>query len=112
MKDYKNLKRVACDELDALEEKYKDKHEFTKEDAELYKNLVKAKYYHTVIEAMEKEKEQEEIYGESFAQPRNAMGRWTSRDMEPMYSGHYPPHWYPRSYGMPYDGWDTRGRNW
>lgn len=77
-----------------------------------YKNLMKAKYYHTVIEEMEKAKEQEEMYGESYA--RNRMGQYTSRDMEPMYSNHYHPQWYPRSYGMmPYDaGWDSRGRNW
>lgn len=107
MKEYKNLKRVACEELEAMDKKYEDKHEFTKEDAELYKTLMKAKYYQTVTEEMEEGKErQEEMYGESFARGRGANGRYISRDGMPEdyymsregYSGHYPPHWYPRNY--------------
>lgn len=116
MKEYKNLKRVACEELEEMDKKYEGKHEFTKEDAVLYKDLMKAKYYQTVIEAMEKHNEEEEQYSESFAnRPRNDMGQFTSREMEPMYSGHYMPRWmYPRSYGMPpeYQDWGIRGRNW
>ena len=114
MEDYKNLKRVACEELEKLNQAYENKHEFSEKDAELYKNLVKAKYYHTVLEEMEKGKERREMYDESYTPPRNHMGQFTSREMDPGYSGHYPPSWmYPRSYGMmPADSWDYRGRNW
>lgn len=112
MNEYKNLKRVAEEELDALDRKYEKEHQFSKEDACIYKDLMKGRYYQIVTEAMEKREHEEEMRGESYT-PRNGMGQYTSRDMEPMMSGHYPPRWYPQSYGMmPDDPWMGRGRNW
>lgn len=113
MTEYKNLKRVAEEELEALDKKYEKEHQFTKEDACIYKDLMKGRYYQLVNEAMEERKHEEEMYGDSYT-PRNAMGQYTSRDMEPMMSGHYPPRWYPRSYAMmpPEESWMYRGRNW
>lgn len=97
MKEYKNLKRVVCEELEKLDAAYANKNEFTEADAKKYDMLVHALKSHLTAEAMEKANEMDSEYGESHARGRNLMnGRYISR--EPDYSNrYYPPMPYPRS---------------
>lgn len=102
---YKNLEEAMCNELEKLDKKYGgEATEMSVQDAEkadlLYHALKSAATYHAM---------QESSYdmgsgrsyrgrGESYARGRDAMGRYTSREMDG-YSGHYPewmPPMYPR----------------
>ena len=102
MKELKNLKRVATEELEKLDAQYANKSEFTAADAEMYKCLTAALEKHMRIEQIEDE--MEEFPGYSGRRGRGADGRYVSRDggsyadgysqgySEGMrQSGHWPP---------------------
>lgn len=104
MKEYKNLKRVAMEELEKLDAKYANKSEFEPKDAELYKEMICNLKAHLTVEAMLGAGEQE--YYASEARGRGADGRYISMDMDPGYNGYsghrrmmppYPPE-YPRTW--------------
>ena len=98
MKEFKNLKRVAQEELEQLDAKYASQSEFTAADAEMYKCLTMA---------LEKQLRIEEMPGEESMSGRRGRamnGRYVSRDGGNSYSegfsrgyseamrqsGHYP----------------------
>lgn len=117
MEDFKNLKRVAMNELRMLDEQYAGKEQFTDGDCKQYDLLVHALKCHLTIKAM-LEAEEEEWEGSengiSGRRGRAANGRYVSRDgmpnrsysqgfqdgvnsmQEPEASGHYPYPYYPR----------------
>lgn len=108
MKEFKNLKRVAQEELEKLDAEYASKSEFTTADAEMYKCLMMALEKQLRIEQIEREmcyeKEYADEEGMSGRRGRAANNRYMSFDFGPRsydgYSGHYGPDW-------PY-----RGPNW
>lgn len=110
MKELKNLKRVACEELEKLDAAYANKNEFTEGDAKKYEILTHAWKSHLTAEAMEKAHEQEEEYGSSYARGRNPYnGQYMSREMDAGNSRHYPPNWLPpMSYGYPMEPMNWR----
>lgn len=75
MKEMKNLKRVAQEELEKLDAKYANLSEFTAADAEMYKCLTMA---------LEKQLRIEQIQGEMHGE------EWTNE--EPGMSGRKPMH--------------------
>ena len=106
MKEFKNLKRVAQEELEQLDAKYASQSEFTAADAEMYKCLMMALEKQLRIEQIEGG-----MYGEmpgeenmSGRRGRAMNGRYVSRDGGNSYSegfsrgyseamrqsGHYP----------------------
>lgn len=106
MKEMKNLKRVAQEELEKLDAKYANLSEFTAADAEMYKCLVMALEKQMRIEQIEGELNGEEMeYGMSGRRGRGANGRYISMDGGYSYadgysngynegmrqSGHWPP---------------------
>ena len=108
MKEMKNLKRVAQEELEKLDAKYASLSEFTAADAEMYKCLVMALEKQMRIEQIEDEMGfgEEMEYGMSGRRGRNPFnGQYTSRDGGNSYadgysngyseamrqSGHWPP---------------------
>ena len=124
-KKYENLEEAMCRELEMLDKKYgSERAEMDPKDVELadvlYHALKSAATYHAMKDAEEWEEEDEDSgemrgsrtgrgygrggYGRSYRRGRDAMGRYTSRDMghpEEMYSGHYPewmPPYYPSRY--------------
>lgn len=86
MKEMKNLKRVAQEELEKLDANYANKSEFTAADAEMYKCLTVALEKQMRIEQIESEKQAAEEWGEepgmSGRRGRGANGRYVS-----MYGG-------------------------
>lgn len=117
MKEMKNLKRVAMEELEKLDAQYANKNEFTAADAEMYKCLVMAIEKQMRIEQIEDEMGMydEESEGFSGRRGRNPMtGRYVSRDggnsyadgysngysegMRQGMSGHWPPMMPPERY--------------
>jgi len=119
MKHYENLEKAMCKELDKLDKKYgNDVPEMSVQDVEkadvLYHALKSAATYYAMKDAEEWDDDMEGsgegrmsrggrgYYGRggterSYARGRDAMGRFTSRDMDG-YSGHYPE-WMPPYYG-------------
>lgn len=119
MKHYENLEEALCKELDKLDKKYaSDVAEMSVQDVEradvLYHALKSAATYHAMKDAEDWDEEDMEGSGEgrmsrggrygrggtdrSYRRGRDAMGRYTSRDMDG-WSGHYPewmPPMYPR----------------
>ncbi len=120
MKHYDNLEEMLCKELEKLDKKYAgDVPEMSAQDVEkadiLYHALKSAATYHAMKDAEDWDEDMEgsgegrmprggrSYYGRggsgrSYARGRDAMGRYTSRDMDG-YSGHYPdwmPPMYPR----------------
>lgn len=119
MKEMKNLKRVAQEELEKLDAQYANKNEFTAADAEMYKCLMMALEKQMRIEQIEMEMdpygegEMENMSGRRGRSP--VTGRYVSRDGGTSYSegysqgyseamsqmnggnsGHYPmPPYYP-----------------
>lgn len=87
MKELKNLKRVAQEELEKLDAQYANKSEFTAADAEMYKCLTMALEKQMRIEQIESEMGYSEGYGDDMSGRR---GQYMSQQ-----SGHYPPPWYP-----------------
>lgn len=84
MKELKNLKRIAQEELERLNDKYEGKSEFTAADAEMYKCLAMALEKHMRIEQIESE-----MHGEDWGENEGSMsgrrgramnGRFVSRE--------------------------------
>ena len=122
MKRFENLEKAMCKELDMLDKKYAgDMPEMSVQDVEkadvLFHAMKSAETYYAMKEAGEWEEEDMEGSGRrgndgrmysgrdgmrSYRRGRDAMGRYTSRDMGGYYggeSGHYPewmPPMYPR----------------
>ena len=124
MKNYKNLDEALCKELEKLDKKYAGNvDEMTVQDVEkadkLYHALKSAETFYAMKEAGEMDEEENmegsgrrgndgRMYsgrggsGRSYRRGRDAMGRYTSRDMGGYsgndgydgYSGHYPE-WMP-----------------
>lgn len=109
MKEMRNLKRVAQEELEKLDAKYASQSEFTAADAEMYKCLVMALEKQMRIEQIEEEMgDGEWSEGMSGRRGRAANGRYISRDGGNSYadgysrgyseammqSGHWPPDRY------------------
>lgn len=78
MKELKNLKRVATEELEKLDAKYANQSEFSAADAEMYKCLTMALEKQMRIEQIEEE--MGEFPGMSGRRGRGADGRYVSRD--------------------------------
>lgn len=112
MKRYENIDDALCREMDKLDKKYAGDTEMTRQDLETIRLLYSAMLKAQTIEAMDEEKEWDDedmegsgrrgndgrIYsGRSYRRGRDAMGRYTSRDMMPGYSGHMPE-WMPPYY--------------
>lgn len=97
MKEFKNLKRVAIEELEKLDSQYANKNEFTEKDAETYRCLMHGLKSQLTAEAMMEAKEYEG--GMSGYRGRGMNGRYVSRDMGPGWddgmSGYYPHTPYP-----------------
>ena len=105
MKEMKNLKRVAQEELEKLDAKYANLSEFTAADAEMYKCLTMALEKQLRIEQIEGEMYSEDYEGDmSGRRGRAANGRYISMEGGSSYadgyshgysegmrqSGHYP----------------------
>jgi hypothetical protein len=89
MKEMKNLKRVAQEELEKLDAKYANLSEFTASDAEMYKCLAMALEKHMRIEQIENEMHDEE-YGMSGRRGRSpSTGRYISMDGGNSYADGY-----------------------
>lgn len=112
MKRYENIDDALCREMDKLDKKYAGDTEMTRQDLETIRLLYSAMLKAQTIEAMDEEKEWDDedmegsgrrgndgrVYsGRSYRRGRDAMGRYTSRDMMPGYSGHMPE-WMPPYY--------------
>ena len=78
MKELKNLKRVATEELEKLDAKYANQSEFSAADAEMYKCLTMALEKQMRIEQIDGE--MEEFSGYSGRRGRGSDGRYVSRD--------------------------------
>lgn len=115
MKEMKNLKRVAQEELEKLDAKYANLSEFTAADAEMYKCLMMALEKQMRIEQIESEMGYEDgmMDGMSGRRGRNpSTGRYISMEGGNSYadgysqgysegmrqSGHWPPMPYPDRY--------------
>lgn len=95
MKELRNLKRIAQEELEELDKKYADKHEFAAADAEMYKCLTMALEKQLRIEQIEAEMHGEELPdNENMMSGRRNMSygpRYMSRDYGP--GPNYWPRW-------------------
>ena len=117
MKRYENLEKSMCKELEKLDKKYaQDVPEMSVQDVEkidiLYHALKSAETFYAMKDAEEWDDEDMDGSGRrgsdgrmysgrggdrSYRRGRDAMGRYTSRDMYDGYSGHYPE-WMPPFY--------------
>jgi len=107
MKHYENLEKALCRELEMLDKKYgSDGGEMSTADVEkadiLYHALKSAETYHAMKDP--EGWEDKDASGRSYRRGRDGMGRYTSRDMGPEYSGNYGysghmPEWVPPYYG-------------
>lgn len=123
MKEFKNLKRIAIEELEKLDAKYANKSEFAPEDAKTYECMMHGLKCHLTAEAMmEAEEYGEEEGADGFSERRgrsSVTGRYISREGRNSYadgysegysegmrqsyngrgmSGHWPPMPYPERY--------------
>lgn len=93
MKELKNLKRVAIEELEKLDAKYANLSEFSAADAEMYKCLVMAVEKQMRIEQIENEMDEygeEEHAGYSGRRGRSpSTGRYISMDGGNSYADGY-----------------------
>ena len=89
MKEMKNLKRVAQEELEKLDAKYANLSEFTAADAEMYKCLVMALEKQMRIEQIDGEMYGEGEYGMSERRGRGANGRYISMEGGNSYADGY-----------------------
>ena len=91
--EFKNLKRVAKEEVEKLDAAYANKSEFTDKDAELYKCLMSGLKDQLAVEGMmnakEYEEEGEEMEGMSGRRGRAMNGRFVSRDGGQSYAEGY-----------------------
>lgn len=110
MKTYENIDKALCREMEKLDKKYAGDVEMSRTDLETIRLLRSAMLKGQTIEAMEEDREWDDdmdesgrrgndgrMYsGRSYRRGRDAMGRYTSRDMYSGdgYSGHYPE-WMP-----------------
>jgi len=115
MKEYRNVDEALCREMDKLDKKYAGDVDMTMQDLEMIRlllsSLVKSETYYAMQEENEWSNDEMEGSGEgrmsrggrsygrggmdrSYRRGRDSMGRYTSRDMGPGYSGHYPE-WMP-----------------
>ena len=100
MKRYENLEEAMCKELEMLDKKYAEPIEMSAADMEkidkLYHALKSAETFYAMVDAGGWE--DKDASGRSYRRGRDAMGRYTSRDMSygypGGYSGHYPE-WMP-----------------
>lgn len=123
MKRYENVEHALCRELDKLDRKFGSSDtDMTEKELEtvrlLYSSLMKAETLYQMQEDAEMSNGEMDGSGDgmvsrrgdpgrvgsgrSYRRGRDSMGRYTSRDMGPMYpdgySGHYPE-WMPPYYG-------------
>ena len=104
MKHYEHLEKAMCNELEKLDKKYGgDVGEMSQQDVEradvLYHALKSAATWHAMQDP--EGWEDKDASERSYRRGRDAMGRYTSRDMDPwMDGGHsgYYPDWMPRYY--------------
>ena len=94
MKEFKNLKRVAIEELEKLDSQYANKNEFTEKDAEMYRCLMSGLSKQITIEKMTAPEAYE---GGMSGYHGRSMDGWR---MEPSWqnegmSGYYPHAPYP-----------------
>lgn len=121
MKRYENIDEALCREMDKLDKKYAGDIDMTLQDLEmirlLFSSMVKSDTHYAMQEEREMDEDMEgsgrrgndgRMYsgrggsGRSYRRGRDAMGRYTSRDMGGYsgndgydgYSGHYPE-WMP-----------------
>lgn len=109
MKHHENLEQAMCRELEMLDKKYaSEQGEMSTADVEkadiLYHALKSAATYYAMKDAEEWDDDDMSRGGRDFSgrrgmdrsyrRGRDSMGRYTSRDMDPGYSGHYPE-WAP-----------------
>lgn len=91
--EFKNLKRVAKEELEKLDAAYASKSEFSEKDAEMYKCLMSGMKDQLAVEGMmnakEYEEEGEEMEGMSGRRGRAMNGRFVSRDGGQSYTEGY-----------------------
>ena len=110
-KRYVILENKLCKELGLLEEKYRTGAEMSEGDLrkiDLLTHAMKSLYAYTSMKAAEDMQGFDQSYNSygnmsngmngasyqnSYTRGRDAMGRYTSRDMGPDMSGHYP--FYP-----------------
>lgn len=105
MKHYEHLEKALCSELEKLDKKYGgDVGEMSAQDVEradvLYHALKSAETWHAMKDP--EGWEDKDASERSYRRGRDAMGRYTSRDMghwdhDGGYSGYYPD-WMPRYY--------------
>ena len=109
MKRFENVDEALCREMEKLDKKYAGEVEMTRQDLEeirlLYSAMVKAQTYQAMQDEYDWDDDMDEsgrrgsdgrMYsGRSYRRGRDAMGRYTSRDMAPGYSGH---EWIPPYY--------------
>ena len=91
--EFKNLKRVAKEEVEKLDAAYANKSEFTDKDAELYKCLMSGLKDQLAVEGMmnagEYEEGGDEPEGMSGRRGRAMNGRFVSRDGGQSYADGY-----------------------
>lgn len=100
---YMNLESKLCRELEMLEEKYRNGHEMSEGDLRKIDLLAHAMKCLATFVAMRESDYQEEQYIDASRMGNNSYmnnsymnynrgmdGRYTSRDMDPNMSGHYP----------------------
>ncbi len=101
MSDFKNLDRVAYNELKKLDTAYEGKNEFSEADAKRFETLSHGWKCLLTAAAMHEAEERNKMDQQSFRsyQPRNPDNGQYMRGQ----SGHYPPPWMypPRSYDGP-----------
>ena len=102
MKHYENIDQALCREMEKLDKKYAGDVEMSRADLETIRLLRSAMLKGQTIEAMEEEREWDDMGsgngrsyrdGRSYRRGRDAMGRYTSREMDE-WSGHRPE-WMP-----------------
>ena len=100
MKEMKNLKRVAQEELEKLDAKYASLSEFTAADAEMYKCLVMALEKQMRIEQISDEmgsgEYEDQMSGRRGRSP--STGRYVSQDAGGDYSGNSYAEGYSQGY--------------
>lgn len=119
MEEFKNLKRVALNELRLLDEAYAGKDQFSESDCKRYDALTHALKSHLTAEAMLKAEEEHNENGMSERRGRAANGQYVSRDgmPDPGYSQGFrdgvnamsEPHALS---GGPYHHYPYTPRNW
>lgn len=96
MEEFRNLKRVALNELRRLDAAYANKDEFSETDAEKYDCTMHALKCHLAVEGMLYAYDEDQFAHSDRA--RSYAPRRMSYDQMPAYSGHYPPPDYPRNW--------------